>query len=263
MSYVANLYPGKRQRNAQSSVVVRQMHETERAETERAEIARLDAERLAPIQAVEAELERNLRELHKEDRERVLNLQDDSSVFEDPNQPAAFYTQQEADTYNRAEVRKFLAENPSYYPDMAGKNFQTIFEYLQKNGRHVIVSAKVLTQVFERLLSLGLLIERPAVAAPVSVVAVAPATPARPTVYDVNEYPYFQNPGGKASDLIEGYDPSGSGARVTVTRLAVEKMQIDDFKRFSRVTVQATPEWALVRDREMVARQFSELGRTR
>lgn len=89
------------------------------------------------------------------------------------------------------------------------------------------------------------------------------AAPARPKSWDVDSYPYFQNPGGKSTDLIEGWDPYGSGTRVTVTRLAVEKMSIEDFKRFSRVTVQSRPEWQLIEDREKMPEEILRHERVR
>ena len=241
-------------------------------ENERIENERIEAERAAAVKAAEQELNHNLSELHRTERENAFNpafqgidgqvhhYEDPRLVF-DENAPTVFYSKDELNAYNKSEVKSFLRENPDYFPDMEGKNQDTIFRYLTAHGKNVIVSAKMLKNVFERLTHLGLLIPRPAPVAAPAPARVAPATPVRPAVWDVNEYPYFQNPGGKSSDMISGFDPSGSGQRVTLSRLAVEKMDADSFKYFGRPTVQAKPEWAKVEDREMMASQFERIGR--
>lgn len=219
-----------------------------------------EQERLDAVHAVEVELNRNLTELQNEKKARALNLQDDPSIFSDPDEPSML-SQEEANAYNRAAVKEFMRTTPEYHADNEGRNLSVIHDYLRRNGHDVIVSARKLKQVFTHLSSLGLLIERPTpVAASAPVQHVVSAAPVRPTVWDVDQYPYFQDPGGKASDMITGWDPNGSGARVTLSRLAVEKLSIDDFKRFSRVTVQDTPDWARVEARERMASQFSQLG---
>jgi hypothetical protein len=232
------------------------------AQEAEAESARVEQQQVA-VRAAEEALQASLRALRSEDRTRVQNSTDDQAIFADPNEPKMFSSQDEADRYNREQIAIFLRSTPEYYPDPQSKNLATIGAYLERNGHGVIVSARKLKQVFERLSSLGLLVERPP--APQMDPALAPVTAARapraPQVWDVDSYPYFQNPGGKASDLITGYDPAGSGERVTLTRRAVEMMDPREFKFFGRPTVQVKPEWARVEDREMMARQFTELGR--
>jgi hypothetical protein len=233
------------------------------AQEAEAESARVEQQQVA-VRAAEEALQASLRALRSEDRTRVQNSTDDQAIFADPNEPKMFSSQDEADRYNREQIAIFLRSTPEYYPDPQSKNLATIGAYLERNGHGVIVSARKLKQVFERLSSLGLLVERPVVTAPASV-RVAPVAakraPARPTVWDVNEYPYFQNAGGTATDLISGWDPEGSGERVTLTRRAVEKMDVQAFKYFGRPTVKVKPNWAQVEDHEVIANQFIELGR--
>jgi hypothetical protein len=81
----------------------------------------------------------------------------------------------------------------------------------------------------------------------------------RPTRFTIENYDW-QARDRKSSDLIDGWDPNGEG-RITLTARAIDKMPIDDFKRFSRVTVQPKPDFARSEDREnFLPAQFSQLG---
>jgi hypothetical protein len=235
------------------------------------EAARLEAEQ-APIRAAEAELNRNMSELHKAERENFLKPSfvgvdgqahhyEDPHILYDPAAPEVFYSEAELNAYNKEQVRIFLQENPSYFPDMAGKNQDTIFKYLSAHGISVIVSAKMIKGAFERLTYLGMMIPRPAesVTAPAPV-RVVPA-PAKQKVWNIEDI----YTGNSVNDLFEGFDPHGTGQRIRLTARQIDKLTLDEYKTFSRVTVQEKPSYARMEDRDpdYLAEQFVNLGQGR
>jgi hypothetical protein len=257
MSFDATiLYAGKRK--SRPSTVHNLNHEEQRrrelegltasgylAQEQEAEQARVEAEQSA-IRAAEEALRANISALREEERFTVHHLSDDPSVFYDPSEPKMFSSQDEADRYNREQIAIFLRSTPEYYPDPQSKNLATIGAYLERNGHGVIVSAKKLTQVFERLSSLGLLVERPVqVTAPASV-RVAPVAKVQ-TEWRIEDVYTGKN---RATDLFIGFDPNGSGMRVKLTARQIDALSVDEFKTFSRVTVAEKPEWAKIQDHE-------------
>jgi hypothetical protein len=261
--------------NAQTADQIRQNMESVTTRgflaDEAAEADRQENERIAAVRTVESELNRNFSELHKAERENAfspafLGIDGQHHHYEDPHTvydadaPTVFYSEAELNAYNREQVRLFMAECPDFFPDNEGLNRDTIFRYLKAHGKETIVSAKMLHNVFERLTYLGLLIQRPAAVTTPAPTHVAPAAPVK-TVWNINDV----YTGKSTADLFEGWDPHGSGQRVRLTARQIDKLSFDQYKMFSRATVQEKPDYARIEDREpdFMAAQFNNRGRGR
>lgn len=279
---VSNLYRKGNQRrstahNAQIEEQIRDnMYSTSAhgyREVERLDNERLENERLDAVRDVEVQLNRNLTELRSTERENAFNPAfqridgqvhhyEDPHIVYDPDAPSVFYSEAELNAYNKSEVKTFLRECPDFFPDPQGSNRDTIFRYLKAHGKDTIVSSKMLHNVFERLTYLGLLIPRPEAApAPVTTrVAPVPTTPVQ-TLWDIQDV----YTGNSVHDQFEGYDPHGSGQRVRLTARQISHLSVDQYKTFSRVSVQSKPDYARIEDRDpsFLASQFINLGRER
>jgi hypothetical protein len=261
---ITNLYVSRNRRNENRAAV--RANEAARIEERRRQIDGISAqsirdEETAPLRDAQAEFEQSFSTLAEQQHATIFTQPDPYGVFE-PLPPG--YDRVNAQTikeHDQLNYELFEKARPQYFE--CDQNIATMRKYFAANGRKDRLTARTFIAAYDRLNDLGFMltgaqiVENVQQAEQQRLAQQRAAAPAR-TVWDINEVYTGKN---RATDKFEGWDPYGSGERVKLTAKQIDKLSMDEYKTFSRATVQQKPDWARIDDREQdfVAEQFTKL----
>jgi hypothetical protein len=172
-----------------------------------------EAER--PIREAESQLIETHRKLYELQKKAVAENRPDPEFQMPERIKNRRMTVGQAKKFIESESKRFVAENPDYYPCDA--NLRTMSDWIYAQGIQ-IEDAETLTIAFDRCKYLGLLVERPE--------PEPQALPAEPETVE----PTKQDDG-----LVDGFDEDGNPIRVS--QATIWKMSSSQLKSFYRMWV--------------------------